>query len=128
MTNKRIAITVERTGTGYSAYANDYGIATVGDTYAELKSNALEAVNLYMEATEQKPVTAEQLQITLDLPQFFTFFKVINASALAARVGMPQSLLAQYVSGHKKPSPKQVTRILDGVREVGRELAALELV
>jgi predicted RNase H-like HicB family nuclease len=128
MKNKRIAITVERTGTGYSAYANDYGIATVGDTYAELKSNALEAVNLYMEATDQNPVTAEQLQITLDLPQFFTFFKVINASALAARVGMPQSLLAQYVSGHKKPSPKQVTRILDGVREVGRELAALELV
>ena len=128
MKNNRIAITVERTGTGYSAYANDYGIATVGDTYAELKANALEAVNLYMEVTDKKPVTAEDLQITLDLPQFFTFFKVINASALAARVGMPQSLLAQYVSGHKKPSPKQVSRILNGVREVGKELAALELV
>lgn len=128
MKNKRIAITVERTGTGYSAYANDYGIAAVGDTYAELKANVLEAVNLYMEVTGKRPVAAEDLQITLDLPQFFTFFKVINASALAARVGMPQSLLAQYVSGHKKPSPKQIARILEGVRDVGKELAALELV
>ena len=128
MKNKRIAITVERTGTGYSAYANDYGIATVGDTYAELKTHILEAVNLYMEEMGKKPVSAEDLQITLDLAQFFSFFKVINASALAAYVGMPQSLLAQYVSGHKKPSPKQIARILDGVRQVGKELAALELV
>lgn len=128
MRNKRIAITVERTGTGYSAYANDYGIAVVGDTYAELKNSALEAVNLYMEETGKPPVSAEELQISLDLPQFFAFFKVINASALAVRVGMPQSLLAQYISGHKKPSPKQISRILNGVREVGKELAALELV
>jgi hypothetical protein len=127
MKNKRIAITVERTGTGYSAYANDYGIAVVGDTYKELQNNALEAVNLYMEETGKKPISAEDLQITLDLAQFFAFFKVINASALAVRVGMPQSLLAQYVSGHKKPSAKQIGRILDGVREVGKELASLEL-
>ena len=128
MTSKRIAITVERTGTGYSAYANDLGIAVVGDTYSELKENVLEAVNLYMTETGKKPVSVEQLQITLDLAQFFQFFKVINASALAVRVGMPQSLLAQYVSGHKKPSPKQISRILNGVREIGQELAALELV
>ena len=127
MRNKRIAITVERTATGYSAYANDYGIAVVGDTYAELKDSALEAVNLYMEEIGKPPVSAEDLQITLDLAQFFAFFKVINASALAVRVGMPQSLLAQYVSGHKKPSAKQLGRILDGVREVGKELASLEL-
>jgi predicted RNase H-like HicB family nuclease len=128
MKNRKIAITVERTGDGYSAYANEYGIATVGDTFADLKANVLEAVNLYMEATGAKPVAEENLQITLDLHQFFAFFKVINASALAARVGMPQSLLAQYVSGKKKPSAKQVSRILTGVKEVGRELAALELV
>lgn len=128
MANRKIAVTVERTGDGYSAFANDYGIMTVGETFTELKDNILEAVNLYLEETGKKPIAEDGLQITLDLHQFFSFFKVINASALASRVGMPQSLLAQYVSGKKKPSPKQVTRILNGVKEVGRELAALELV
>lgn len=128
MANHKIAVTVERTGDGYSAYANDYGIMTVGETFTELKNNILEAVNLYLEETNKKLITEDGLQITLDLHQFFSFFKVINASALAARVGMPQSLLAQYVSGKKKPSPKQISRILNGVKEVGRELAALELV
>lgn len=127
MATSKIKFTVERTGTGYSAYANDYGVAVVGTTFAEIKSNALDAINLYFEATGGKPVGEERLLVSLDLAQFFAFFKVINASALAARVGMPQSLLAQYVSGHKKPSPKQVGRILTGVRDVGRELASLEL-
>lgn len=128
MANHKIAVTVERTGDGYSAYAKDYGIMTVGETFTELKDNILEAVNLYLEETEKKPISEDSLQITLDLNQFFSYFKVINASALASRVGMAQSLLAQYISGKKKPSPKQVTRILNGVKEVGRELAALELV
>jgi predicted RNase H-like HicB family nuclease len=128
MANRKIAVTVERTGDGYSAYANEYGVATVGETFTELRNNVLEAVNLYLEETGQKAVTEDSLLISLDLHQFFTFFKVINASALASRVGMPQSLLAQYVSGKKKPSPKQVSRILEGVRAVGRELASLELV
>jgi predicted RNase H-like HicB family nuclease len=128
MAYRKIAVTVERTGDGYSAYANDYGVATVGETFPELRANILEAINLYLEEVGRKPISEENLQISLDLQQFFTFFKVINASALASRVGMPQSLLAQYVSGKKKPSPKQVSRILDGVREVGRELASLELV
>lgn len=128
MATSKIKFTVERTATGYSAYATDYGVAVVGDTFAEIKANALEAINLYFEVTGGKPVTEDRLLVSLDLAQFFAFFKVINASALAARVGMPQSLLAQYVSGHKKPSSKQIGRILNGVRDVGRELASLELV
>ena len=44
----------------------------------------------------------------------------------AKRVGMPQSLLSQYVSGIKKPGEKQVRRILDGIRQVGRELAEMD--
>ena len=127
MKSKRLAITVERTGTGYSAYATAYGIAAVGDTYADLKAHVLEAVNLYMAVTAKQAVTAGDLQLTLNLPQFFAFFKVLNAAALAARLGMPPSLLAQYVSGHKKPSAKQLNRILSGVRAVGNELAAVEL-
>jgi hypothetical protein len=40
---------------------------------------------------------------------------------------MNQSLLAQYIKGHKKPSAKQVERIMTGVKEIGNELAQLQL-
>jgi predicted transcriptional regulator len=62
----------------------------------------------------------------LDLPQFFSFYKVINAKALSERIGMNQSLLAQYIKGNKKPSTAQKKRILKGVHQVGKELASIK--
>lgn len=116
---------VERTGTGYSAYATNHDVYTVGATLAELKANMVEALNLHL-SESGKTVTEADLKVTLDLPQFFEFYKVINAKALAERVGMSQSLLSQYINGIKKPGPKQVSRILEGVRAVGRELAEMD--
>ncbi len=77
-------------------------------------------------AAEGKSATEADLKIKLDLPQFFEFYKVINASALTGKVGMSQSLLAQYIGGQKKASAKQTNRILEGVRAVGRELAEMD--
>jgi predicted RNase H-like HicB family nuclease len=45
----KIEITVERTKTGYSAYAAKYPVYTVGKSLEELKSNILEAINLYLD-------------------------------------------------------------------------------
>lgn len=121
----KITIIVERTKTGYSAYAEKYPVYTVGKSLEELKSNILEAVNLLLEKSG-KSVTDNDLKIVLDLPQFFAFYKVINAKALSERIGMNQSLLAQYIKGVKKPSPIQTNRILKGVQQVGRELANVQ--
>lgn len=123
----KIEMIVERTRTGYSAYAVKYAVGTVGGDLKELKENILEALNLYFE-DQHKVIKENDLKITLDLAQFFEFYKVINAKALSERIGMNQSLLAQYVKGIKKPSSSQVERILKGVRQVGRELAAIHFV
>jgi hypothetical protein len=72
-----------------------------------------------------KAATEDDLRIMLDLPQFFEFYKVINAKALSERIGMNQSLLAQYIKGIKKPSASQTNRILKGVQQVGKELAGI---
>ena len=120
---KKIEFVVERTGTGFSAYATDHDVYTVGETMVELKANMVEALNLHFESSAY---TENDVQVTLDLPQFFDFYKVINAKALAGRIGMSQSLLSQYVNGIKKPSPKQTNRILEGVRAVGQELASMQ--
>ena len=120
----KIEMNIERTRTGYSAYATKFPVFTVGKSLEELKANILEAVNLYLE-DQKMTVTANDIRVSVDLPSFFEFYKVINAKALSARIGMNQSLLAQYINGNKKPSPAQTTRILKGVQQVGKELASI---
>jgi transcriptional regulator with XRE-family HTH domain len=121
----KVEMIVEKTKTGYSAYAVKYNVFTTGKSLQQLKKNMLESINLFFEESGKSAIDIEQLKITLDLPQFFSFYKVLNAKALSERIGMNQSLLAQYISGNKIPSLQQTKRILDGVREVGKELAEI---
>lgn len=46
----------------------------------------------------------------------------LNASAVARRLGLSQSLFAQYVSGTKKPSKQRFDEIIETIRKIGREL------
>ena len=123
----KIEITIEKTNTGYSAYSNKYPLFTVATNLEELKVSILEAVNLYFES-QNKVYIEDDLKITMDLPQFFEFYKVINAKALSERIGINQSLLSQYIKGIKKPSSTQTQRILKGVQQVGKELASIQFI
>ena len=49
----------------------------------------------------------------------------LNASAVARRLGMAQSLLAQYISGTKKPSAESEALIRAEIRKIGDELARI---
>lgn len=49
----------------------------------------------------------------------------INASAVARRLGMAQSLLAQYISGTKRPSDERLECIKAEIRQIGAELSAI---
>ncbi|MBK8778630.1 MAG: XRE family transcriptional regulator [Saprospiraceae bacterium] len=121
----KIEIIIEKTKTGYSAYAKKYAVYTVAKKLVKLKSNMVEALNLHFE--DQGIVISESdLKFTLELAEFFEFYKVINAKALSERIGINQSLLAQYISGFKKPSTKQSNRILKEVQNVGKELANIQ--
>lgn len=123
----KIVMIVEKTKTGYSAYAENYPVYTVGKGLDQLKVQIIDALNLYFD-NPQKPIEEKDLKIKLDLPQFFEFYKVINAKALSERIGMNQSLLAQYIKGHKKPSSNQIKRILRGVQQIGNELATVRFI
>lgn len=127
MKKQTVKMNVERNQDGFWAYAKvkEGTIATQGDTLEELKANMVEATNLFFE-DEGIAYTIEEIAITFDIESFFEYYGIINAKALAARIGMSQSLLAQYAKGIKKPSEKQAERIMVGVRNLGRELASLE--
>lgn len=51
----------------------------------------------------------------------------LNASAIARRMGISQSLFAQYISDIKKPSEKRLNEILATMQEVGRELISIRI-
>lgn len=62
---------------------------------------------------------------TTALYKLFMAHPELNVSALARRMGISQSLMAQYISGAKKPSEKRMALIMDTIRAVGKELMAV---
>lgn len=59
------------------------------------------------------------------ISRFFLTHPELNASAIARRLGMKQSLLAQYINGSKKPSPEREKLIQDEIRKIGLELSSI---
>lgn len=127
LTKKKVNVTVEKTDTGFSAFAIDYPVFTTGKTISELSDNMVEALNLYFEDDGIR-VEAKNINLEIDLKQFFQYYRVINAKFLAERIGMNATLLSQYVQGRKKPSPSQTEKILNGIHQIGKELSELSLV
>lgn len=64
-------------------------------------------------------------QETTELYKLFMAHPELNVSAIARRMGISQSLMAQYISGKKKASKARMTLILNTVREIGQELIAV---
>lgn len=123
---KKVAVKVEKTKTGFSAYAMDYPVFTTGKTFSELSKNIVEALNLYFE-DDGISVDQKDIKLEIELKQFFQFYRVINAKFLADRIEMNPTLLSHYVQGRKKPSIMQTEKILKGIREIGKELSELNL-
>ena len=127
MRKPKVIMTIYKDNVGYSATGEvgERFMATMGESFEELKEMVLECVNLAFDDVGIV-YTIEEIKFQIDIKSFFEFYKVINAKALSQRIGMNQSLLAQYISGHKTPSPAQTKRILNGVQKLGRELAEIE--
>ena len=124
---KKIEITVEKTDSGYSAYAENMNVFSTGKDITELYANLLEALDFAYEDLGYE-ITVENLKLNLDFQQFFQYYKVLNANFLAKRIGMNPTLLSQYVRGKKHPSSKQTDKIIQGIQSIGKELADVRLV
>lgn len=124
---KKIEITVEKTATGYSAYTDELNVYTTATDINSLYSNLIDALNFSL-LEKGVQVTYQDLKLKLDLPQFFQYYKVLNANFLAKRIGMNPALLSQYVRGKKKPSTKQTEKIIAGIQRIGQELVEIKLV
>ncbi len=123
---KKIRIIVEKTGTGFSAFSEEFPIFTTARTVPELINNSYEATQLYFE--DKYEISHENIKLEIDFEQFFQYYKVLNSKFLAEKIGMNPTLLSQYVQGHKKPSENQTEKILTGIHQIGQELSEVNLI
>lgn len=125
MKKPKITAQVMKEEIGYSVVATVKGhfIASQADTYDELKINFLDAVNLTFQDSFE--YFSDEIIYEMDIASFFDSFPYLNVSAVAERIGINKSLLAQYANGTKKPAPKQAQRILIGIQQLGNELASV---
>ncbi len=123
---KKIKIIVEKTGTGFSAFSEEFPIFTTGRTVPELINNSYEATQLYFK--DKYEISHENIKLEIDFEQFFQYYKVLNSKFLAEKIGMNPTLLSQYVQGHKKPSESQTEKILSGIHQIGQELSEMNLI
>lgn len=63
-----------------------------------------------------------------DLYRLFIAHPELNASAIARRMGISQSLFAQYISGTKKPSKARLSEIYETLHTIGQELIAIQAI
>jgi len=62
-------------------------------------------------------------------PELYYIFKnnpELNASAIARSLGIPQSLMASYICGYKKPSPKRLKLIETKLHSLGNGLLTIK--
>lgn len=64
---------------------------------------------------------------TTDLYKLFMAHPELNVSALARRLRIAQSLMAQYISGAKRPSAERKQLIYSEIRKIGKELLEVGL-
>ncbi len=60
-----------------------------------------------------------------ELYRLFMAHPELNVSAIARRMGISQSLMAQYISGKKRASQGRMDLIYDTIRAIGQELIAV---
>jgi hypothetical protein len=125
---KKIKVIVEKTASGYSAYAEKYPVFTTGENIKELTANIIDALTFYFEERDENiELSHRNLDINFSIPSLFELYP-INVRHFAQRIGMNYTLLSQYVQGRKKPSEKQTEKIVQGLQEVGKELSGVSLV
>ncbi len=129
----KITVIVEKTSTGFSAYAKEIdGLITVGDGLTELKSNFNEVLEYHVEYLQEmgEKISSEDFAINyvLDLEQFFDYFNVINKSAFAENyAGINQSLFRQYTKKLAPLSDEKMLQISRGLHKLADELSDFTL-
>lgn len=109
------------------------GVASVGDTFSEIRENVQQALELYLETSRQygdslpEMFSEEyQLEFKFDIQTFMQWLsKVMSQKGLSEIAGMNESLILQYAHGVKNPGPKQLKRMETALHRFADDLQAI---
>jgi hypothetical protein len=62
-----------------------------------------------------------------DLTELFDVLSAVKINSIADLAGINQSLMRQYASGVKYPSPQQAAKIQDAVHQLGKKLLQVSM-
>jgi len=133
---EKIEVKIGWSGDNYSCIADDSalnGIVIVTHkTMDGLKRNFKESLQFHIEGCIQ---SGDQLPEWLISGQYelnyvletsaliHSLDGVLTRSAIARVSGINEKQIGHYASGHRKPRPKQRTKIINGIHQISRELA-----
>ncbi|MDT0648595.1 type II toxin-antitoxin system HicB family antitoxin [Autumnicola edwardsiae] len=129
----KLPILLEKSGTGYSAYAKEYpAIYTAGENIQEVKENIQEVIEYQIEYLEEQKKIKEaevlknsEIEFYLDIQQFFEEFKFINKSAFAEAIGESPNYIRKISRGFVKLSDEKSLKIEKGLHKLGKELMSV---
>lgn len=112
---------IEKTGTGYSAYSEEYSILATGKTLKSVEQDAIDGLD---DQCDYRGVNRTDYQVVMnyDLPSLVAATR-LNIDAVSQLSGLNASLMSQYLSGKKKPSVKQQKRIEQGIHKYAETLS-----
>ena len=133
---KKAIVLIERgEDGGYSMYAPDLKnvIIGTGDTVEQAKEDFEEGYREMVETYQEDgvPVPEElqdvEFEYRYDLSAFYEAHPYLNVTQVARYIGINDTLMRQYRRG-QYISETQLQRIQEGIRQIGRELAHVELI
>lgn len=116
----------------FSIYSKDntlpYGVIGTGDTIASAKEDfmlAYEEIKDYFREYGKKFVDVE-FSFRYDIPSFLQEFAyAFTLSGLERITGINQKQLGHYVSGYRKPSPKTIRKMEEGIHKFSEQLSRI---
>lgn len=135
-TNKKIKVILEKTNTGYSAYAPEVdGIYTAGEDLSEIKKNLDEVIEIQADYLQEQghneqaiALRKAEVSLFLDVKQFFEHYYMLNKTAFAKYIGMNQSHLRKISKGIMPLSDAKATQIQNGLQKLASELQTVHFV
>lgn len=102
-----------------------------GDTLEEAKADLMrskeEMKSAYIEAGESFDFDSIEFEFVFDTVSFLRY-SPFTLTGLSKVTGINSKQLSHYVTGHRKPSPKTVQRIREGVSQFAETLSRTRLI
>ena len=133
---KELTVIIEQTENNYAAYIEGIdGIVTTGRSVDEIKSNMIEAIDLYIDTCKDMGLEIpEELQgdynltFKMDTKCVLAFYYgIFTKAGLSRLTGINQKQLWHYASGTSNHRPAQKVKIENALHRLGEELMSIHL-